>query len=115
MGRVFLAYGTPLMAVSSFRYLGKTLSSTDNDWPAVGWNLWRAQEKWGQLTKILGREGADKRMTGWFYVAVEQAVLLFEFETWFLTPWFEKSLTGFHHRLPRRMAGMGPKNQPYGT
>ena len=31
MGRVFLAYGTPLMAVSSLWYLEQTLSSTNDD------------------------------------------------------------------------------------
>ena len=32
------------------------------------------------------REGADMRMTGRFYVAVVQAVLLFGSEMWVLTP-----------------------------
>ena len=31
MGQVFSEYGTPLTAVSSFRYLVLTLLSTDND------------------------------------------------------------------------------------
>ena len=54
-------------------------------------------------------------MVGRFYVEVLQAVLLFGYETWVLTPWLEKSLKGFHHRAVRCMAGMGPKNQRYGT
>ena len=44
-----------------------------------------------------------------------QAVLIFGSGTWVLTPRFEKSLEGFHHRMVRRMAGMGPKLQQYGT
>ena len=55
MGRVFSAYGTPLAAVSSFRYLRRTLSSTDRDWPAVEQNIRRARGKWWQMEKILGR------------------------------------------------------------
>ena len=39
MGRVFSAYGTPLTVVFSFRYLGRILSSIDNNWPAVEQNL----------------------------------------------------------------------------
>ena len=35
MGRVLLAYGTLLTEVSLFQYLLQTLSSTDDDWPAV--------------------------------------------------------------------------------
>ena len=110
MGRVFLEYGTPLMAVSSLRYLGRTLSSTDENWPAVERNFQRARGKWGRLTKILGREGADKRTAGRLYVTVMQAVLLFGSEKWVLTPGLENSLEEFHHWEVRRMTGMGPKH-----
>ena len=64
MGQYFLEYGTPLMEVSLFRYLGLTLPSTDDDWTAVEWNLRRTRVKWGRLSNILGREGADKRTVG---------------------------------------------------
>ena len=30
-------------------------------------------------------------------------------------PWLEKALEGFHHRVVRHMAGMGPKRQQDGT
>ena len=78
-------------------------------------NLRRAQVKWGRLVKILGREVADRRMAGRFYVVVVKAVLLFGSETWVLTPWMEKALDDFHHWAVRRMAGMVPKHQQYGT
>ena len=32
---------------------------SDNDWPEVVNNLQRAQQKWAQLYRVLGREGAD--------------------------------------------------------
>ena len=51
------------------------------------------------------------RLTGIFYVAVVQAVLLFGSETWVMTPYMDKALKGFHHRVVRRMEGMGPKRQ----
>ena len=111
MERVFSVHGTPMPAVSLFCYLGRTLLSSRDDWPAVERNLRRAQVKWGRLAKILGREGADRRTAGRFYVAVVQVVLLFGSETWVLTPWLEKFLEGFCHRAARRMAGMGPKCQ----
>ena len=47
-------------------------------------------------------------------MAVVQAVLMFGSETWVLTPRLDKPLEGFHHRVVRRMAGMGPKRQQYG-
>ena len=112
MGQVLSAYGTLLTTVSSFRYLGQTLSSTDDDWPAMERNLRRAQVKWGHLAKILEREGVDKRMSGRFYVEVVQAVLLFGSNTWVLTPWLKKFLEGFYHWVAQCMAGMSPKRQP---
>ena len=77
MGRVLSVYGTPLTAVPLFKYLGRTMSSSNNNWTVVKHNLWRAQDKWGQLANILGREGDYRRTVGMFYVAVVQAVLLF--------------------------------------
>ena len=99
------------MAVSSFRYLGKILLSSDNYWPEVEQNLWRAWGKWGRLSKILGREGYGRRTTERFDVAVVQAVLLFRSKTWVLNPRLEKSLEGFHHQSVWQMASMSPKPQ----
>ena len=84
---------TPLTAVSSFRYLGRTVSSANDDWTAVERNLRRVRLKWGRLEKILGREGSDKRMVGGGYVVVVEAVLLFGSETWVLTLRLERSRT----------------------
>ena len=41
---------------------------------------------------ILGREGSDLRISGLFFNAVVQAVLLFRSETWALTPRMERAL-----------------------
>ena len=114
MGKVFLSYGTPITAVSLFRYLGCTFLSSDNDWRAVEWKLRKARGKWGRLEKILGREGADKITAGRFYVALVQAMLLFGSKTLVLTPQLEKSLKGFCYWAERQMAGMGPKLQQDG-
>ena len=45
MERVLSAYGTLLIAVPSFNYLGKTLSSSDDDWTAVEQNICRERRK----------------------------------------------------------------------
>ena len=111
MGRAFLAYGTPLTAVTSFRYFGQMLSSSNGDWPAVEQNLWRVRGKWGQLAKVLVREGADSRTVGRFYVVTVQVVLLFGYKRWIMTLRLEKSLKGFQHQAVQRMAGMGLKRQ----
>ena len=70
MGRFFPAYGTPLTAVSLFRYLGQTLSFANKNWLVVERNLQRARGKWGRMVKLLGREGSDRITAGRFYVAV---------------------------------------------
>ena len=64
-------------------------------------NLWRAQEKWGRIVKILGREGAENKTVGKFYVEEVQAMLLFGSEMWVVNLWLEK----------RWMEGMVPKFQ----
>ena len=107
MGRVLLDYNTSLTVVFLFWYMGRTLSFSNDDWPAVGWNLRRVPGKWGKVAKILGWEGEYRRTTGMFNVAVVQMVLLFGSETWVLTPHLEKSLEGFHQWAARRMTGMG--------
>ena len=104
-----------LTSVFSFRYLGRMLSSTDDDWTVVERNLWKARGKRGRLAKILGRDRADRIMVGRFYVALLQAVILFGSKTWVLTLRLEKALEGFHHRAARQMAGMGTKHHKYGT
>ena len=44
-------------------------------------------------------------MSGHFYKAVSQAVLLFRAETWVLTPRMEQALDNFQHSVARRLTG----------
>ena len=64
---------------------------------------------------MLGREGADDRTAGRFYVAVVQAVILFGLETWAETPYLEKALASSHHRAVQWMASMVLERQLYKT
>ena len=48
----------------------------DDDWPAVVGNLAKDRKSWGRLQGILSREGATKRVSGNFFKAVVQQVLL---------------------------------------
>ena len=41
--RAFHAYGQPVEAVSEFWYLGRLLTATDDDWPAVAGNIKKAR------------------------------------------------------------------------
>jgi hypothetical protein len=105
----FTAYGTPLESVQEFKYLGRLLSSNDNDWPAVHKNLSKARKSWARISRILARrDGATPRVSGMFYKAVVQSVLLFGSETWVLSNPMLTALEGFHRRVAHRLAGRQP-------
>ena len=77
MGRAFSAYGTLVMVLPSFKYLGNIMDSTNNDWPVVEHNLQQVWGNWGRMVKILVIEGVDRRTAGVLYVAVVQAEKFF--------------------------------------
>ena len=83
--RAFHAYGKSMETVLEFRYLGRLLTATDDDWPAVAGNIKKARLSWGRLDRVLGREGADPKVSQSFYTAMTQQVLLFGADTWVLT------------------------------
>ena len=55
----FEAYDRPLETVTALKYLGRILMASDDDWPAVVANLWKARKCWARLSCIIGREGED--------------------------------------------------------
>ena len=44
--KAFHAYGVQMRAVTEFKYLGRVLTNTDNDWPAVASNIQKARANW---------------------------------------------------------------------
>ena len=66
----FDEYGAPLENVTAFKYLVQVMTSGDDDWPAVVGNRQKARKSWGQLLRILSREGADPKVLGYFFKAV---------------------------------------------
>ena len=107
--KAFHAYGTKMRAVMEFKYLGRVLTNTDDDWPAVAGNIRKAQASWGRLARILGQEGADLKVTCSFYTAVTQQVLLFGAESWVLTKRMESALDAFQGRVAQRLTGQMPR------
>ena len=101
----FTATGELLTRVGVFRYFGRPISATDSDWPVLHWNLKKAVASWARLSLALVREGAVPIVTGKFYKAVIQSVLLYGSETWTVTPAMLRTLEGFHHRVVRRITG----------
>ena len=59
-------YVQPLSNVVSFNYLRRLLTVSDENWNSVVTNFWKAQRKWEQMSRIMGREGAYARTSGNF-------------------------------------------------
>ena len=81
------------------------LTAGDDDWFAVVGNLGKGRKSWCRLSRVLGREGADPNVSGNFYKAVAQAVLLFGAKTWVLTHRTEKALDSLQSRVASRLTG----------
>jgi hypothetical protein len=105
---VFSVRGVPLESVSKFLYLGRQLSSTDDDWPDVVKNLVKARKRWATISWVLIRDGATPRISAMFYKAVVQSVLLYGSETWVLSPKMLSKLEGFHKQIACRLTGRTP-------
>jgi hypothetical protein len=102
--RVFRVNNVPLQRVDTFKYLGRPLASTDSDWPAINRNLAKARKRWGRIRRVIVREGANARVSGYFYKAVVQSVVLYGCETWTLDEAKLNALRGFHNRITRSIA-----------
>ena len=53
--------------VIPFKYLGRVISVADDDWPTVVQNLVKVWTVWWRMSKILSREGARPRISGFFF------------------------------------------------
>ena len=101
--------------VTSFKYLGQVISATDNYWPGVVRKLARVKTVWRRMSYILSREGVTPRVSGLFFKAVIQAVLLFRTETWVVTLRMGKALGGFQTKVVIRLTGQIPRRTTDGT
>ncbi len=102
--QVMTAGNTNLTQVDAFKYLGRWMTADDTDDRAVRENITKARARWGQLCRLLTRQGASRRVMGLFYKATIQAVLLYGAETWSLTQPLLRRLCSFHHRCARYLA-----------
>ena len=113
--RAFKAYGEPIQNVSTFRYLGRVLTAKDDDWILVVVNLRKAQNSWGPLSWIFSQEGADPKVSGNFYKAMAQAVLLFGVEKWVLNQRMEWALDSFNTGWKKVSQGISRENRRMGA
>ena len=64
-----------------FKYLGRNIARDDCDTPVIRRNLKRAQQVWGQISKVITKEEVQPKVAGMFYQAVVAAALLYGSET----------------------------------
>ena len=86
--------------------------AADDDWPVVVSNLSQARAVWKRMTRILSREGAEPRLSGFFFKSVVPVVLLFDSETWVVTHCMVRALGGFQYQLTRRLTGRILRQKP---
>ena len=72
--------GHPLTVVSSFKYLQRIISDSDDNWTEVVSSICKARKKWAQLSRVMVREGEDNWTLDNFYLVVVQVVLIFGLE-----------------------------------
>ena len=101
----FTVNGKPIQKVKRFLYLGRTLTSNDDDTICIDENLRKPRNRWNSIAKILKVEGASAKCMGKFYITVVQAVLLYGADTWVITQRNLKKLRSFHWRAVRYMTG----------
>ena len=68
--------------VEVFKYLGRLLNWSVDDWSEVLCNTRKAHYVLGRLGKLLWSEGAEPAVSETFYRMVVQVVLFFGVETW---------------------------------
>ena len=71
----------PLSIVTLFKYLRQVLTASDEDWLVVVGNLWKLWKRWSRMARIIEWESAIPRLSGIFFKAVVQVVLLFGLDT----------------------------------
>jgi hypothetical protein len=97
-----------LDTVQKFHYLGRPLTSNDDDWVAMIYNLGKARQCWSMIARVLSQEGATPTISAMFYKATIQTVLLYGSETWVITGDILNALRSFHHSVARRLTGQYP-------
>ena len=88
-----------------FRYLGRPLEQTDDDWTAVRINIIHASLVLGRLGTLLRREGKEPMVSEIFYKEVVQAILLYESEIWVLLASMAKRVEGTHTQFLQLITG----------
>ena len=112
MDRAIRAYGCPFTNLMAFKYFGRILTASENDWTTVVAYLRKYRRKCARIYRILGQEAAAMQMSEKFLKTVVQSVLLFGYEMWLVTPHMVRTLGRLHHRVSHWITGKQPRQLP---
>jgi hypothetical protein len=91
-------YNTSPRKSRGVQYLGRLLAQDDDNIQAIRNQIRKARGTWARIGQVLTGENTPPRVSGKFYKAIIQSVLLYESETWNITGTALKQLEGFHIR-----------------
>ncbi len=100
----FTIHGNVLKRVKVYKYLGRMMAQDDNDAQAIRVQLRKARATWARVGKVLRGENTSPTVAAKFYLAVVQAVLLYDSKTWVISLQAMARLEGFHIRAAWLMA-----------
>jgi hypothetical protein len=83
--------------VEDFLYLGRTLSSGNNDSLGVQQNIAKAKRKWAEIQRILSQMVVKTKTYIHFYKAILLNVLLYGSKTWAILAATANYLEAFHN------------------
>ena len=101
--------------VALFKYLGRSLDQSDDDWSAVRRKIIKGHHVWGRLGVILSREGDKPTTSAAFYRAVVQVAILFGEEMCVLSDATEKRIVVFHTDFLQQVKGKQARRRRDGT
>jgi hypothetical protein len=107
--QIFTIQNQPIETVPNFCYLGRILTSRDDDWMAARTNLHKARDRWKLISRVLTHDSASPRISALFNKATVQTVLLYGTETWVITNDILQLLSSFHHSIARRLTNRHPR------
>ena len=85
------------------------MMASDEYCPAAVGNLRKANKSWVHLSIILGRKGANPRVSGMFFITLMQSVHVFGAETWVMNPRVRRALGAFQDRVSQWITGRQPR------
>ena len=99
----------PIERVSEFRYLGRMIADSNDDWLAILTNIKKYRIRWGRLAKVLRSYTIPHKLASVFYKVVIMTVLLYGRDTWVITGTMRLKLRSFHHSVERSLSPLKGK------